>query len=131
MAWYAASAILCVKFKDGVQDCYPVWENVYLIEAETDGEAFRLAEERAREAEGDSSGSFRWDGRPATWVFAGLRKLLTVSHEAPPALGSGDELTFSEFELADQRALERLVAGGEVGVTYMEERVEHDDPGDR
>jgi len=69
MTWYAASAILYVKFKDGRQDRYPVWENVYLIDADGDDSAFHLAEERARRCEGDSEGSFTWDGRPATWVF--------------------------------------------------------------
>ncbi len=123
MPWFAASAIIFVEFKDGVQDHYPVWENVLLIEAQDGDAAFRLAEQRAREDEGDSDGSFRWDGRPATWVFAGIRKLLTISHSKPGnLLGSGDEVTFTEFTVRDRAALDLLVAGEAVEVEYAAER---------
>jgi hypothetical protein len=123
MAWFAASAIMFVEFKDGVQDCYPVWENVLLIEAEDGNAAFRLATDRAKEVEGDSRGSFRWDDRPARWVFAGIRKLLTVSHRhAGDELRSGDEVTFTEFLLNDRAALDRLVDGEGVALEYVSER---------
>ena len=119
MPWYAASAIMYVRFKDGRQDSYPVWENVLLLEAESDALAEQRAAERARLDEGDSSGSFRWDDRPAEWVFAGVRKILTVSHRGD-TLGHGDELTYSEFSLADEKSLRELVAGGEVSLDYVE-----------
>ena len=120
MSWYAASAIMYVCFKDGRQDHYPVWENVVLIEAESDAVAEARAEERARADEGDSRGSFRWNDRPAEWVFAGIRKILSVSHQAGEALGHGDEVTYSEFTVADEQALRDLAAGREVSARYVE-----------
>ncbi len=119
MPWYAASAIMYVRFKDGQQDHYPVWENILLVEAASESLAQERATERARLDEGDSDGTFRWNGRPAGWVFAGVRKILLVSHEGDN-LGHGDELTYSEFSVADENALHDLAAGREVVLRYIE-----------
>jgi hypothetical protein len=59
MPWFAASAIMYVRFKSGAQDSYPIWENVLLVEAESAVQAHRLAMEFAMRDEGDSDGSFR------------------------------------------------------------------------
>jgi hypothetical protein len=32
MTWYAAHVILYIVFKEGQQDSYPVWENVFIVE---------------------------------------------------------------------------------------------------
>ena len=53
MGWYAASIIMYTEFKDGVQDKYPVWENIILIEGQSETEAKEKAEKRGREDEGD------------------------------------------------------------------------------
>lgn len=116
MSWYAASAIMFVKYKDGNQNNYPIWENVHLIEASTPEEAEEKAIKRAKEDEGDSSGSFKWEERPATWVFAGLRKLLTVDLEGREF--DGAEITFSEFEVSTEVDLLALVNGEDVKVLY-------------
>ena len=121
MPWFVAHAVLYVRFKRGGQSSYPVWENVYLVEAPTSEGALAAAESRAREDEGDSNGSFTWEGRPAEWVFAGVRKLVTValaSSEARP--GHGDELTYSEFSAPSLEAVHQLAAGGTVEVKYTE-----------
>jgi Domain of unknown function (DUF4288) len=120
MPWFTAHAIMFVQFKDGVQDHYPVWENILLIEAPDGDTAHELAIARAKEDEVDDS-SLVWDDRPATWVCAGVRKLISVSHQSITGdIGTGDELTFSEFDLPDRGALERLVAGHEVNLKYVE-----------
>src|SRR3989442_6952758 len=67
--WYAAHIVMYVTFKDGAQDHYPVWENIVLIEAPTEDEAFSKAEVIVRAGEGDSDGSFRSNDRPATCNF--------------------------------------------------------------
>jgi hypothetical protein len=77
------------------------------------------AVERPRLDEGDSRGSFRWSERPAEWVFAGIRKILSVSHNGNN-LSHVDELTYSEFSVADEKALRDLAAGREVAVEYIE-----------
>ena len=121
MAWFAAHAIMYVRFKDGRQDHYPVWENVLLIEAPDINDAESMARDRARQDEGDSDGTFQWEDRPATWVFAGLRKTVRVAHQRVTSkLASGDEVTYSEFSVPNEAALRRLIAGENVAVEYVE-----------
>ena len=118
MSWYAAHLILAVRFKDGVQDRHPVWENVVLISAESDEEAFRKAEERGRADEGDDDGSFRWGDRPATWVFIGVRKLTALAHpDARPR--DGDEVTYTEMEVDSSDDVDRLAAGDAVAAQLV------------
>ena len=117
MTWYAAHAIMYVKFKDSVQDKYPVWENIILIEAQSDEEAFRKAEERAKEDEGDSKETFTWQGRPATWIFAGIRKL--VDFESPTdGPKDGMEVTYLQMEVDTEESLTKLVNGESVTIRY-------------
>src|SRR5947209_17169270 len=120
MSWYAAHVVLYVKYKKGPQSKFPVWENVFLIEAATDEEAFAKAEARAREDEGDCDGSFRWGGRPATWVFAGIRKLVSCDDpdERP---GHGSEVTYTEMQLDSEEAVRKMAAGEAVTVELTDE----------
>lgn len=46
MTWYAAHIILLTKFLDGVQDSYPIWENIVLINAETSDDAHAIADKK-------------------------------------------------------------------------------------
>ena len=120
MAWYAAHIIMYVRFKDGKQDKYPVWENIVLIEAGSDKEAWEKSKRRALRYEGDSRGSFTWEGRPATWVFAGIRKINTcVDPEQRPI--DETEITYSEFGLTTAEDLRKLVDGEPVEVVYVEQ----------
>jgi hypothetical protein len=121
--WYAAHAILYIAFKDGNQDSFPIWENVYLIAAADEEEAWRVAKQRAHEDEGDSEGSLTSNGRPAEWRFAGIRKLITVSHISESGTDDdqpvhGAEITYSEFEVTTAAELETLVAGDSLLIHY-------------
>jgi hypothetical protein len=119
MPWYAAHAIVYFQFKEGPQDGYLVWENVYLVRAEDPQQAYALAEGYARADEGDSQGSLKIDDRPARLVFGGIRKLVTVSHVGPgETLASGDELTYSEYQVATPEALRRLIDDEDAEVLY-------------
>jgi hypothetical protein len=109
-----------VRFKDGRQGYYLVWENVLLVEAESEALAKERARERAELDAGDSDGTFRWDGRPAEWVFAGIRKILTVSHRSGAVPGHGDEIIYSEFRVRDESTLQDLAAGRPVSIEYIE-----------
>ncbi|MGL4423398.1 MAG: DUF4288 domain-containing protein [Gemmataceae bacterium] len=120
MPWYAAHAILYFELTDGPQDRYQVYENVFLVRAGTPDEGFAKARALARRNEGDDSGSLRVGDRPARRVFAGIRKLITVSHESPDdQLGDGDEVTYSELVVLDREALRQLVADEDVDVLYI------------
>jgi hypothetical protein len=106
-----------VEFKHGSQERFPAWENIVLIEAETEAEAWAKAEEHGRLDEGDDEGSFRWGKKPARWVFAGVRKLT----ECPTITGRPDddsEITWNELELDSREAVDKLAAGEPVRVQF-------------
>jgi hypothetical protein len=115
VSWYAAHLVLYVKLKDRSQQRFPVWENIILIKADSEDEAFAKAERRGREEEGDDGGTFRWCGQPARWVFAGVRKV-TVCQDPEKRPGDGTEITFTEMEVGSQQAVEELVEGRPVRV---------------
>jgi hypothetical protein len=120
MPWYAAHAIVYFELTDGSQDRFQVYENVFLVRADTTDEGFAKARAIASRDEGDDSGSLRVGDRPARRVFAGIRKLIAVSHESPDdQLGDGDEVTYSKLVVPDREALLKLVADLDVKVLYI------------
>ncbi len=119
MSWYAAHLILYVKLKDHPQKRFPLWENIVLIKADSEEEAFVKAEQRGREEEGDDDGSFRWGAKPAQWVFAGVRKL-TTCQDADKRPTDGTEVSFIELEADSRETIKKLVAGQAVSVTVAE-----------
>jgi hypothetical protein len=109
MAWYAAHAIMYFKLKGVAQERFTIWENVFLIESEDNDSAFAKAVEWAKREEGDSDGSLTVNDQPATLVFAGIRKLITVSHwEQEGKLSHGDEITYSEFQVSNEASIREL-----------------------
>ncbi len=117
MNWYAAHAVMYVKFKDGQQATYPLWENILLIAAASDEAAMAKAILRAKEDAGDSEGTFTWEGRPAEWCFGGLRKLVICeSMNTHPTAGT--EITYLELEVNSQADFERFMRGEAVMVKY-------------
>ena len=93
MTWYAAHVIMYTVFREEHQDSYPVWENVFIVESADQETARTIAEGLGRDGEGDSIGSMKWEGRPASWVFAGVRKLVKCdSDPGPPRHGNRGDL---------------------------------------
>jgi hypothetical protein len=117
MSWYAAHLVMLVEFKDSVQDRYPVWENIVLVEAASDEEAFLKAEVRGKEDEGDEGGSFHWGKKPAQWVFAGVRKLAECAMLGNTP-GDGTEITFNELEFSSHEAVNKFAQGKPIEVLY-------------
>ncbi len=60
--WYAAHIVMYVKRKEDTGGKIPVWENILLIRASSEEEAFEKARQRGEEDEGDDDGTFRWGG---------------------------------------------------------------------
>lgn len=119
MPWYSAHLVLYVVFKDGMQDSYPVREDVVLIEADSVPEAFEKAKASGHDRERDEGEDPRRPGRKGTWAFVGVRKLVECDrYDDRP--GDGTDITYSVFEVEDRAALQRLAKGEEVGVTYRE-----------
>ena len=118
MNWYVAHIIMYVKFKDEIQDSYPIWENMILISADSDEEAMKKATNRAKEDEGDCKGSFKWNEREASWCFGGIRKLISCEdfNEKPT---SGTELSYNEMIIEKKEDFEKLLNGDEVLIKYI------------
>jgi Domain of unknown function (DUF4288) len=104
-----------IAFKDGRQDTWPVWENVILVNADTEDGARAKAAGYARETEGDSDGTLRWAQRPASWVFAGVRKLVKCDSD-PERPDDGTEITYTETFLRSLDAVRDLAAGRRVSL---------------
>ncbi len=119
MAWYAAHLLLYVKLKRQHQDRFPVWENIVLIKAATEEEAFASAEMHGRAEAGDDDGSFRWGGQPAQWIFAGVRKL-TLCQDAGKRPGDGTKISYTEMEVASLEAIDKLLSGEPISVRLCE-----------
>ena len=117
MSKYCAHIAMYVKFKDGKQDKYPIWENVYLIVANDEESALQKAQIIGKRISGDSDGSFYWGDRSAEWVFAGVRKLISCSDDE---LDDGIELTYSEFEAKDEHQIQSFSSGKPVDIKYVE-----------
>jgi hypothetical protein len=115
MSWFAAHLIMSVKLKGKRQRRFPVWENIVIIEADSEEQAFQKAEHWGRLEEGDDDGSFTWGGQPATWVFAGIRKL-TQCEDFESRPGDGTEVSYLEFELDSQKAVNEFVSGLQVSL---------------
>jgi hypothetical protein len=111
MSWYAAHLVMCVRFRSGAQDKFPVWENVVLLSARSDDEAFAQAEAMGRSAAGDEDPTFKWGRRAARWEFVGVRKLVACAL-AGPSPAAGDEVTYTELEFDSLSAVQAFAAGG-------------------
>ncbi|NJK81094.1 MAG: DUF4288 domain-containing protein [Chloroflexaceae bacterium] len=130
MPWYAAHIIEYARFFEGEQDYYPLYENVVLIEASTEEEAraraYHIGQAEYDDSERTTEGLVI-DGRPATWVFAGVRKVIMCQYhlfdkqpadETAPRHGS--EVTYSRLKIANEAAFRSYVNGGSVDVHYEE-----------
>lgn len=118
MAWFAAHAILYFKFKDKKQNRFPLWENIYLIWAETDAAAWRKATRLGRQFSGKPSDKTIFDGRPAVLTFAGIRKIISCSPKS--RIIDGTEATYSVMEVSNRQELNKLLKGTPVSVKYRE-----------
>jgi hypothetical protein len=124
MTWYAASVIIAIRLRTGRQRKFPVWENVYLIEAATDEEALRKAERLGKAQEFEDK-TMTLNGRPAILKFAGVRKLITIVNPFPGHPDSepptdGTEITYSLITVDSKKKLEDLISGQPVSVLYDE-----------
>jgi hypothetical protein len=96
-----------------------VWENIVLIKADSNDEAFAKANQRGLEEAGDEDGTFRWGGKPAEWVFAGVRKL-TSCEDPERRPGDGTEVSFIEMVLDSEQEVHKLVQGEPVRLQYRD-----------
>ncbi|MGI8980511.1 MAG: DUF4288 domain-containing protein [Pirellulaceae bacterium] len=113
MNLYSAHVILYAQLKSGRQRKFPVWENIVLFSAGSSDAAFAKAQAYGRAEADDEDDSFTWGGKPARWVFAGVRKV-TPCHAAVPRNVDGLEVACNEYEMTSVSAIQQLVAGEQV-----------------
>jgi hypothetical protein len=113
--WYAAHILMFVKRKTKASGKIPLWENIVLIQADSEEAAFAKAQARGQQDEGDDDGTFLWGGQPAEWVFAGVRKL-TLCEDPEKRPGDGIEISYTEMEVNSEQALQDLLDGKPVAV---------------
>jgi hypothetical protein len=101
-----------------------VWEDVCLIQAASDDDAFQKAETLGKSREADDP-TTTLDGIPASVVYLGVRKIGRIINpfpeppdEFPPSHGS--EISFSKYTASSEKDLELLVHGKSVPVIYEE-----------
>lgn len=100
-----------IRFVDGEQDHYPLWENIYVVEADSHDSANAAAVELGRAA--CEASECVWEGRPAMMEFAGVRKTVQCEMRFPE---SGAEMTYSEMTATSKDALDKLIHGEPVEV---------------
>lgn len=130
MAWFAAHIILYFEVESASTGPVSVMENVYLIEAENEELARLKAELRGRADCGDSGGTLRHEGQPATLAYGGIRKLITPIRSAESLVRSpeepadlvedGTEVTYSRLVVPNREAVKVLVSGRPVSALYEE-----------
>ena len=118
--WFAAHIIMWVKYTEHKQKTFPLWENVVLIKAHSEKEAFSKAEKHGQRLAGNGKPTFTWGGKPALWVFGGVRKV-TACDDADERPGDGTEITYIQMRVRSPEALRKLLEGEPVGVQYIEE----------
>lgn len=77
------------------------------------------ATQRGKDDEGDDDGTFHWEGKPAQWVFAGIRKL-TECEDPEKRPGDGTEVSYVEMEAESEEALGKLLEGKPVAVPFKD-----------
>lgn len=117
--WYAAHILMYVGHKEKSVTKVPLWENIVLIKADSEEEAFAKAQARGEKDAGDDDGTFHWGGSPAEWIFAGVRKL-TLCDDPEKRPGDGTEISYLEMEVASEREIRRLLEGKPGAVTFSD-----------
>ena len=86
-----------------------MWENIVLIAAASEAEAFQKAEELGRDDEGDDDGTFRW-GAAGPVGFRRCQEAHKCALQADRP-EDGDEISSLEFEFKTNNDVKRFVAG--------------------
>ena len=122
MNWYSVHVVMLVHFKDGNQDSLPAWENVYLIQAVDPDEASRKGETIGKQNEGDSSGTFFWEDRPAEWMFKGIRKITEIAGFPSPSNIAEDvvEITYQTIEFDNEVSLKSYLNAEPVSIKILD-----------
>jgi hypothetical protein len=115
MHWWAAHIVTLVRF-EGTKRKQIVFENILLVKARNDDEAWAKAEALGPYQDGPSE----WNGESTVWEFVGVRKVVTTLCDGRIPR-HGDEVSFTELRLDSLDAVKRFAAGKSVRVQCLDE----------
>jgi threonine aldolase len=122
MTWFAAHIVVAIKPKSYEGGEIGVFENIVLLEAASADQAIAMAEELGKQQE-QTDNSLTVNDQPANQLFVGVRKVVTVSNQAPLDLDADrpsneTEITYLRFVVKDEEALRQLGRGESVELRY-------------
>lgn len=121
--WFSSHWMFLVRFRDGIQESYPILEKSILIEAFDHGEALVKAELMVKQEQAEFTGTYHWGGgRPADLEFIGVRKAIIISTEdggSEVKLADGQDLTQWEYHVQSEEDARTLVNGGRASVELI------------
>lgn len=114
MTWYAVHALIALR-KEDASSPIPVYENIFLVEAENVSKAKNIGTAFAMQ-EVSVEDELLVSGVPAKRDFLGIRKIVNVSNPEHMDLDqdrpvSGTEITYFEYEVDSNESLEKMVNG--------------------
>lgn len=126
MTWYTASVITTIRFVNDVgQETFPVFEDFYLLQADSRLSALRKANEIGLSLE-QLDDNLELNGKPAKRKFLGIRKVRSIVNPpdiqldtSPPV--DGTELSHSYFEIHNSADLMKLAMGQRVTLEYVDD----------
>jgi hypothetical protein len=127
LMWYCVHALLYFTYEDGNQQEYLVWENLYLIEADSPDEAKERGERFGRANESSPEAGLTLNGRPARRRFASIRKVVEcVDLDTESGMPTnGTEVSYSEFVVSSVE-FTKLIDAETAEVTYLGATPEED-----
>jgi len=115
--WYAAHLINYFDFLDEPKCNFLAWEDIVLVEANSDDEAEKKAWELGEDRIVNDDNT-RIDGRMVVQKFLGVRKIIECSPSFD--LETGTEISFSQFRIRDIESAKKLAEGQEVDLKYVD-----------
>ena len=120
--WYSVHAIYYFEDKENPeqQNEFVIWENIFLIHADSAEDAGRKGESRAQQDTLGSEDPITLNAKFVDFRFAGIRKIvecqdLDIQSGLPV---DGTELSYSEFVIESKEEFEKLVDGEPAEVIY-------------
>jgi hypothetical protein len=111
--YYAAHTLMAFKRIDGIGPL-SVLENIYLVRAANPEKAMERAK-LLSELEAQANDGVEINGVPASCVYCGVRKLVTICNDDPPGNKTrpddGSEISYISYEVESLEEVEMLASG--------------------
>ncbi|KXO76973.1 hypothetical protein AYL20_09430 [Acinetobacter venetianus] len=126
MTWCVVSFITVIEVLNDEQTEFPVQEDFYLFEFQSDGELEEKIEKQINIINAAGVDGVRYYGKNAKEYFLGVRKIKTIFNEPPLDMdedppADGTELTHSYMTVKSLKDARRLAEGKAVYVHYIDD----------